>query len=352
MTVHDLTRTPPALLRRARLTFFLVAVVLPIVITGIAVAVLLTWLPTLPDQVVTHWGVNGADAFGPASTYLWLLIGIGLGLPLLMAITTLAAVGAHWGGAARLMGALAAGMAAFAAVMSLGSLALQRGLTDPADAPGIGGVIALSFAALVVVAAGAWAVQPRVRPEQGRTLEPRHAVHIAQGERVVWVATTSMPRGALAFLLLVLLGLLALTGYMLLTGIEGGWIAALVVIVVAFALAATTSFRVQITPEGFAARALLGWPRIRIPLDEVESARAVEISPFGEFGGWGWRIAVDGRSGIVMRRGSAIEVSRRDRRPFIVTIDGAEEGAALLQAYVDRSRKSGTTPADTGEATS
>ncbi|WP_337006416.1 DUF1648 domain-containing protein [Microbacterium sp. LB12] len=352
MTTHDLTRTPPALLRRARLTFFVVAVIVPILITAVGVVVLLSWLPTLPAQVATHWGVGGADAFGPPATYLWLLIGIGLGLPLLMAITTLAAVGAHWGGAARLMGALAAGMAAFAAVMSLGSLAIQRDLTDPADVPGIGGLIALGFAALLVIGALAWLVQPRVRPEPGRTLEPRHAVHVAQGERVVWVSTVTMPRGALAFLFLVLLGLVALAVYMLGTGVEGGWIVAIVVAVVAFALAATASFRVRVTPEGFAARALLGWPRIRIPLDEIASARAVEISPFGEFGGWGWRIAVDGRTGIVMRRGSAIEISRRDRRPFIVTIDGAEEAAALLQAYVDRAHAAGSTSAGPGKANS
>jgi hypothetical protein len=349
---HDLTRTPPALLRRARLTFLIVAVIVPIVITAIAVGVLLSWLPTLPSQVVTHWGVDGADGFGPPSLYLWLLLGIGLALPILMAVVTLASVGAHWGGAARLMGALAAGMAAFAAVTNLGSLVIQRDLADPADAPGIGAVIALAFAALLVVGALAWIVQPRVRPEQGRTLEPRHRVDIAQGERVVWVATASMPRGPLVFLTVVLLGLVALAGYMLLTGVEGGVIVALVVVVVAFALAATISFRVRVTPEGFAAQALLGWPRVRIPLDEVASARAVEISPFGEFGGWGWRVAVDGRQGIVLRRGSAIEVTRRDGRIFLVTIDGAEDAAALLQAYVDRSESPGTAPGHLGKGAS
>lgn len=352
MTTHDLTRTPAPLLRRARLTFFVVALIVPIVVTAVALVVVLTWLPTLPAEVATHWGVSGVDGFGPPSTYIWLLIAIGLGLPALMAVVTLASVGAHWGGAARLMGALAAGMSALAAVMSIGSLAIQRDIVDPAEAPGVGVVMALAFAALLLVAAAAWAVQPRVRPEQGRTLEARYAVQIEKGERVVWVATTTMPRGALAFLLLVLLGLVALAAYMLGTGVEGGWIAAVVVLVVGFALAATASFRVQVTPEGFAARALLGWPRIRIPLAEVESARAVEISPFGEFGGWGWRIAVDGRTGIVMRRGSAIEVSRNGRRPFIVTIDGAEEAAALLQAYVDRSRTPGIPSTDSGKATS
>ncbi len=57
-TTHDLTRTPPPLLRRARLAFFLVAVILPVVITAIAVVVLLTWLPALPPEVATHWGLN------------------------------------------------------------------------------------------------------------------------------------------------------------------------------------------------------------------------------------------------------------------------------------------------------
>ena len=335
MTTHDLTRTPPSLLRRARRTFFVVAVVVPVLITVIGIVVLLAWLPSLPPQVATHWGVDGADAFGPATTYLWILLATGLGLPVVMAVITLAAVGSHWGGAARLMGALAAGLSVFATALALGSLAIQRDLADSTDVSGIGGVIALSLGALVVVGGVAWVVQPRVRPESGSVLLPKHIVHIAQGERVVWVATTSMPRAALSALLVLLLGLVALAAYMLITGVQGGWIVAVVVVILASAMAATTTFRVRVTPEGFAARALLGWPRATIPLDEIESARAVDISPFGEFGGWGWRIAADGRTGIIMRRGSAIEITRRDRRPFIVTIDGAEEAAALLKAFVD-----------------
>ncbi|KJQ53507.1 DUF1648 domain-containing protein [Microbacterium sp. SA39] len=340
MTTHDLTRTPPSLLRRARLTFFLVAVIVPLVITVIALITILAWLPSLPAQVVTHWGVDGADAFGPPSVYLWILLAVGLGLPAILAVTTLAAVGAHWGGAARLMGALAAGLAAFAATIGLGSLAIQRDLADAAAVPGIGGVLAVSFATLLIVGAVAWAVQPRVLPEVGRTLEPRQILRIAAGERVVWVATTTMPRVAVLSLVALLLGLMALAAFMLLTGVQGGWIVAAAVVILAFAMAATTAFRVRVTPEGFTARATLGWPRITIPLDEIESVRAVDISPFGEFGGWGWRIAPDGRSGIIMRRGAAVEISHSTRRPFIVTIDGAEEAAALLQAFVDTRKAS------------
>jgi hypothetical protein len=338
MTTHDLTRTPPALLRRARLTFVVLAIAVPLVLAVVGTGVILSWLPELPDTVVTHWGVGGADRTGPASTYLWLLIGAGLGLPWLMAVTTLAAAGTHWGGAARLMGALAAGLAALSLVVNLGALGIQRGAGDPADVPSIGGVVALAFGALLVVGVTGWLAQPRVEPEAGRSLEPRHAVRVADGERVVWLGTTSMPRAALAAVVLLLLALVGLAAYMLLTGVAGGWIVAIVVIVVAAALATATSFRVRITPEGFSVRSLAGVPRLFIPLSEIASVRAVDVSPFGEFGGWGWRRAVDGRTGIIMRRGAAVEVSRRERKPFIVTIDGAEEAAALLQAYVERSR--------------
>lgn len=352
MTMHDLTRTPRPLLRRARLTFFIVSMIVPIVITAVAVVVLLTWLPALPERVAIHWGMRGADGFGPPSTYLWLIFGIGLGFPVLIATVTLLSVGVHWGGVARLMGALAAGLAAFIAVTSIGALAIQRDLAETADSPGIGAILTPALVGFVVVGGVGWAVQPRVQQERGGTLEPRYAVNVAKGERVVWVATTTMTRAALAVLFLMQLGLVALAAYLIGTGIEGGWIVAVVVLLVGFSLAAIASFRVKVTPEGFFARALLGWPRIRIPIEEAESARAVDVSPFGEFGGWGWRIAADGRTGIILRRGAAIEICRRDRRPFIVTIDGAEEAAALLQAYLDRSLTPRMTSTDRKEATS
>lgn len=332
---------PAGPLRRARLSFFLVAIIVPVVVTTVAAVVLAGWLPAFTGPVATHWGIRGADGFGPPSTYLWLLLGIGIGVPLLMSVTTLVMVREQWGGAARLMGALAAGMSAFAAAMSLGSLWIQRDLAPGEEIPGIGGVIGVAVAGLVLVGAVAWLVQLRYRAPAGRVLAPRQDVRVSDGERVVWLATASMPRGVLVLLGIVLAGMVALAAFMLGTGVAGGWVVALVAVAVAVALAATASYRVSITPEGFSARALLGRPRVDIPLEEIAEVRAIDVSPFGEFGGWGWRIAVDGRTGIVTRRGPAIEVTRRDRKPFLVTVDGAEEAAALLRTYVDR-REGGT----------
>ncbi|WP_341935083.1 DUF1648 domain-containing protein [Microbacterium sp. LWO14-1.2] len=334
-------------LRRARLLFTLVAIVVPVVIVAVAAVVLSGWLPAFTEPVAVHWGTGGADGFGPASLYLWLLLGVGLGVPLLLVVTTLVAVRDQWGGAARLMGALAAGMSAFAAVTSLGSLWIQRDLAPGAEVPGVGGVTAAALAALLVVGGAAWSVQPRYRTPAGRPLAPRQDVSVGAAERVVWLATTTMPRGALILLGLVLAGMIVLAATMLSLGVAGWWVVAVGALVVAVALAATASYRVSITPEGFSARSLLGRPRVDIPVHEIVDVRAIDVSPFGDFGGWGWRISTDGRTGIVTRRGPAIEVSRRERASFLVTIDGAEEGAALLRTYVDR--HTGGPAAATGE---
>ena len=335
MTEHDITRTPPAQLRRARVAFAVVSIVVPIAVVVIGLAVLWSWMPQLPDRVVTHWGVSGPDGFGSPALYPWMLVIIGLALPVIMAIATLLAVGTHWGAAARFMGAMAAGLSVFAFVLALGSVGPQRGLTDAAEVGDVWWVVALGFAVLLVVGAAAWLVQPAVAATQAPPLEPSHVVRLTAGERVVWVGTATMPRTPLIIMGTALVLVTVLTIVLAIGASPAGWIGAAVMFLVLLALPATAAFRVRITPEGLTARSLLGVPRTRIALAEIESARAVEISPFGEFGGWGWRISLDGRSGIVMRQGPAIEIVRRGKRAFVVTIDGAEQAAALLQAYVD-----------------
>ena len=335
MTEHDITRTPAALLRSARIRFLLVSILVPIVMVGIGLAVLWTWMPELPDRVVTHWGASGPDGFGPPIVYVWILVGVGLVLPAVMAVATLVAVGDHWGAAARFMGAMAAAMSAFALVLTLGSLGPQRGLADAEDVGDIWWVVFLGFAVLALMGAASWFVQPAVRAATGPTLDPAHRVKLTAGERVVWVGTATMPRTPLIIMGAALILVTALTIGLALSADPAAWFSVAIMLIVLLALPATAAFRVRITPDGLTARSLLGIPRTRIPLEEIASARAVEISPFGEFGGWGWRLSLDGRSGIVMRQGPAIEVVRTGKRTFVVTIDGAEQAAALLQAYVD-----------------
>lgn len=47
---------------------------------------------------------------------------------------------------------------------------------------------------------------------------------------------------------------------------------------------------------------------------------------------------VTGATGVVLRSGEAIEVQRTGGRRFVVTVDDAQTGAALLGTLVARSR--------------
>ncbi|MGB4136366.1 MAG: DUF1648 domain-containing protein, partial [Microbacterium sp.] len=334
---HSVTAVPPADLRRARRAMLLVGVLGPVVLTAIAVTLIALWLPELPNPAATHWGTGGANGFGAPVTYVWLALGIGLGLPVFLVLSTLAGVREQWGGAARLLGAMALGLSGFSAVVNAGSVAIQRGVKDASQVGGIGGIIAAGAAVLVILVAAGWFLQPHVRPAPAAPLQPVHVASISAGERVVWVATASMSRIALILISVAVVLVVGITAVMVVRASEAAWIPMLTLLVIGLAFAASASFRVMAGPDGLTVRSQLGFPRIHVPLDEIVSVRAVECSPFGEFGGFGWRIGLDGRTGIVLRTGPAIEVERRDKRPLIVTVDGADVGAGVLQAYLDQS---------------
>ncbi|MFE6734405.1 DUF1648 domain-containing protein [Microbacterium sp. NPDC057650] len=341
---------PATDLRRARRALLLVGVVAPIVITAIAAALILAWLPELPDPAATHWGVGGVNGFGAPSTYLWLAIGIGLGLPLLLVISTLAVARRQWGGAARLLGAMALGLSGFSAVINAGSVAIQRGLQDASQVGGIGGVVLLGFVALLVLGPAGWFAQPHVHPTPAAPLEPAHLTSISAGERVVWMATATMSRTAMIIIGIVVILVVGITAVLVVQAAEAAWIPVLTLLIIGFAFASSASFRVKAGPDGLSVRSQIGVPRTNVPLDEIVSVRAVECHPFGEFGGFGWRLGLDGRTGIVLRTGPAIEVERRDKRPLVVTVDGAEVGAAVLQAYLDRAGRPAPRDRNEGDA--
>ena len=69
----------------------------------------------------------------------------------------------------------------------------------------------------------------------------------------------------------------------------------------------------------------------------------VDVSPFAEFGGWGYRVGRGGRVGIVLRSGPALQVERTGGRSLVVTVDDAATGAALLNTLAARARVDPTT---------
>lgn len=333
---HEVTAIPRQELRRARLVAVIVGVVVPLVLSGVVLGLVLSWLPELPDPAVTHWGPTGADGYGPPAAFAWMTVLLGFVLPAVMTIGTLVGVRDHWGGAARLLAAMGLGISGLSAVIALSAVGLQRGVADAAHVPDLGPQMIGAFAAFVVLIGIGWLAQPHVRPAPAAPLQPAHVDSIGRGERVVWLATASLSRLALILISLIVVLVVGVTAVMAIRFADRVWVPALTLAIIGFAFASSASFRVRVGPDGLSVRSQIGFPRVHVPLGDVVSVRAVECNPFGEFGGFGWRLGLDGRTGIVLRRGPAIEVERRGKRPLVVTVDGATVGAAVLQAYLDR----------------
>lgn len=334
-------------IRRARTAFLWVGVVVPLAAIAVSAVVILLWLPEIPDPAAIHWSETGPDGFAPGWMHLVVLGGIAAMISVFAAFARFAhrlpgKGDAHaepgserpqWSSTARLLGATNLGLAALISVISLVAVGSQRGLSDAADAPDIGPAVLLGFLLLAVGAVIGWFLQPRTPRSERLDSEGAAPLAATPTERVVWIGTASVARSGLAVLGGAVLLVGALVAVTLATGQGGTWalailgVACLVVIV---SLVVTLSFRVRIGPGGLVVRSLAGWPRVSIPSTDVASARSVEVDPFAEFGGWGVRYGLDGRYGVVLRRGEAIEVTRTDGRRFVVTVDDSRTAAAVL----------------------
>ncbi|HWL01871.1 MAG TPA: DUF1648 domain-containing protein [Microbacteriaceae bacterium] len=103
-------------------------------------------------------------------------------------------------------------------------------------------------------------------------------------------------------------------------------------------LALTGGWRVSAGPRGLTVRGLFGLPVFRVRTADIAGVVAVGIQPMRDFGGWGIRGALgrDGhwRTGLIVRAGDAIQVTRRGGKRLVVTVDDAATAAAVLKAYL------------------
>ena len=315
-----------------RLATTVTALVVPLSVLAATVLVALAWAPRLPDPVATHWsGADVPDGFGSLASLLAVPLVVG-GL-LAAGLWALA----FWLGrdtsTRRIAAGFASGTAAFLSATTLGTLHGQLDLADAAAAPGVGATLGLAFGVALPVGVVVALVVPRT-PHQPTTAPVDAAApraDLAPTERAAWSSTVTS-RAAL-----VGGGVAALTTAGLAVGL--GTPAMLLVPVALLALAAAMFvLRVSVDGRGLVARSPLGWPTVHVPLDEVVAARAVAVDPLGEFGGWGYRVGQDGRVGVVLRRGEAIEVERTGGRVNVVTVDDAARAASLLNTLADRAR--------------
>ena len=134
----------------------------------------------------------------------------------------------------------------------------------------------------------------------------------------------------------------ALAGYIgfsaWIAAVAASWLVAMVLLAALLLLLTMLVWQVGVDASGLTAHGALGWPRQHVPAHEVVEASTRHVSPSREFGGWGLRTAVDGTVGVVVRGGEAIVVERSGGRRFVVTVDDAATGAALLNSFAERAR--------------
>ncbi len=318
--------------------FALAALVAPGVLTLASLIVQLLALPEVPATIAIHWGASGqADGFGPAWIQPLLTVLVGFGIPLLIAASCLPGLRRGDGGPTyRLMGAIAASVATLMAVLSAWTLLAQRGLDDATDAPSVLPGLAWALVAALFVAVAAWFVQP-VQPARNATSVPADPLALAPGEQAVWFGTAALGRpaalvigGTCAVMAVTALAVWFAGAPMAISLLLGG----VTLLLIAMALT-TSAFRVRVDAEGLWVVALLGFPSFHVPLDDVRVVEVGEVSPLGEFGGYGIRSSV-GAFGVVLRRGPALTVTRASGRRFVVTVDDAARAGALLEALARR----------------
>lgn len=317
----------------------LLAVVVPLLLTAGAFGWVSSFAGDLPDPVAVHWGVDGrADGFGSwQSAFLVIVVVaalvcglagvIGIGLGRASATRRAAVLVGMWSGIA---------LPWFVA----GSLYLQRGLTDASQAPDINLALLVSFVVAALLGGGAAALIPGDARQPARDAVPNEAARLplADSELASWQRTVQIPGlwwlavgGGLATAVLAALSLWRGASW---AGLSAGIAGFLTVLLVALG-----RWQVVVDHTGLTVRPLLPRPRTRVALDEVVSAEVTSVSPARDFGGWGYRVGMDGQVGVVVRAGEAIRVQQTGGRTLVITVDDAATGAALLNTLADRARR-------------
>jgi hypothetical protein len=298
---------------RTRLAAAAGATALPLLALVIA---RLAWNGELPPVVASHWSGTRPDRFSDTATYFW------IALTVCAAATVIAGVVAIrgrtdaglWLPATVLVGWTVATtwIVGVAATIDAGS----------PEAATLGWWIGIPLLG-IPWAVATYAVLPRRSQSTPHDLAPTLPVPLGPGERAAW---TGYVHGRWAGVLALAMALATVA-----SALMGALWLAVLFLVLAVLGGAFTSVTVQVDRAGLSLSSWnIRWRRI--PLDSVDEARVTEIVPL-EWGGWGYRFTPRGTA-VVIRAGEGIVVTRRDGRPFAVTVDDAAQGAALLNSLV------------------
>lgn len=282
----------------------------------------------LPDPVAHHWGPGGqADGFSS----LWVTLALAAGITLVVAVPmAVAALAVRETVLRRTMAGLAAGVPLFVIVLVADSLRTQVGLTDAATAPSPN--LGMALGSLLGIAVGALAARAvRPLPRESRLAAGPPAAGLPRLETSGPVAFEQRLPGSTA-LTLVLGVTVVFTGGIALVA---GW--GMLVVAAALVLLLVVQLRLRVTvtaADGLQVHGI-GFRLLHVPPDEIAYAEAGTVDPW-QFGGWGLRMDVHGRTGVITRKGPALQVTRGDGSEVVVSLDDPEAAAAALNSAADR----------------
>ena len=313
----------------------LAAASIVLVLAAITVPVFVTW-HRLPDPIATHWGASGHP--NGSTSRSW-----GVGLPIVMWVVLTAAI-AMWhariqparygrtglmGGMLGLFGGIVVGVQGFS-VWSNVDRASWR------DARSAGWILIPALLAFVAAAsaAGMWIDRRTAGPPV--TPPPRPAIEVAPGDRVAWISHASNRTFAA-------IGFAVLIAGIVITLVHAT-VAGLGLIVAGLACLSLSSITVSVGEEGVrVGLGPLGWPARRITLAKISAAHAEELRPT-QVGGWGVR-GLPGSSALMVRGGDCVILEYRSGGRFVISVDDAAQGAALVNGLIERTQaSSGTAP--------
>jgi Protein of unknown function (DUF1648) len=198
------------------------------------------------------------------------------------------------------------------------------GLRSDSVSPGavlllVGGPALLAaFAGLVLRRYGGFAAADGAAPPA--------SLGLRAGERAVW---SGRARASWAWPA----GMLLVAGGVLAWALAGQWDPGVVLLAAGTPMFGFTSVRVTVAARGVSVGyGVLGLRLTRIPLSRIASAAAVELRSFS----FGYRgsLVVFGSAAVILRRGPALRLTLRDGKTFVVTVDDAATGAALLNDLI------------------
>jgi len=319
-----------------RLRIVVIGAVAPIVIAAVGIAIMLSWSAELPDPLAIHWNGSGEpDGFGSLTGLALMIGGIAAGFGV---IVTLATLFQSAGVYTRTLLGSSVWLSTLITVGVVGSVYLQIGLADArdvGDGAGIGFWLIAGTVGGLLLAVPAALLAPRaplVADDEAAT----PALGLAKQERAVWSRSTAPQSWLFAALFGGIFLLLGGVSLALAASGEPYWSTLLVAVLLLPVAVGSSFWRVRVSSAGFTVRSLLGLPRFTVPIDQIESARVTQVSPLGDFGGWGVRWGSKGRIGVVVRSGEALEVSRKHGRTIVVTVEDAESAAALINGFRER----------------